>query len=386
MCDPVSLAAAGTAFTAALPYITAATAVVGAGTALEGSMQSAKAQSSAANAISQQNLATQQAQNQGFTERNQAAQQQTAAQFSAEQQTLAQQQEAAQQMRAQQSSALSGTSNTLAALNTQEDQLRQVGDQGAQDLLSQTSGPALQAAQQGQVAEASALLQPGLASATAGPSATDPSGGTNPISADAGSNDPAMASALARRTAEAATNIRQYGSKIADLASYSAPTQATNIAITGNRTGIMPAEDADQLLRSGASTMLLPSQVAYQTATNEGGAMNTLLQNEGQNRLDAASLAAGNATDIANLGQGDATTIAANQAAQAKANAAYNASIGSLISGIGNLGVQAGAQYGGLSTLFGTGAAVSPATVAANKAYQQGAFAQLPAGTEGPLQ
>lgn len=128
----------------------------------------------------------------------------------------------------------------------------------------------------------------------------------------------------------------------------------------------------------------MPSQVAYQNATNLGGAASQLIQSRGQNALDAAALTAGNATDIANMSQSDAETIAANQAAQAKANAAYQASVGSLISGIGNLGVEAGARYGGLSSLFGP--AVSADTIASNAAYQSGAFSQLPKGTVGPIQ
>ena len=50
----------------------------------------------------------------------------------------------------------------------------------------------------------------------------------------------------ARRTAEAATNIRDYGSKIATVASYDAPVNTTDLAIQANKTGIMPAEVADR--------------------------------------------------------------------------------------------------------------------------------------------
>lgn len=337
---------------------------LGAGASLYGATESASAQSSAARAIAQQNQADEAAQNAAFTQRMQAEQTQTEGQFNAAQQTLQDQQAAAQQMQQSQSSALTSYQQTLAAENQQEDLLRGQGDTAAQTLLSQTSGPNLAAAQTAEAAQAADLLQPGATSAVQGPGPTDPSGGTNPISSDAAANDPAMAAALARRTAEAATNIRTYGAEVGKLSSYDAPTQAVNLAIAGNKTGIMSAEEADQLLRSGSSTMLLPSQVAYQNATNLGTAANTLIQNRGQNALDAAALTAGNATQIANLTQSDAETIAANQAAQAKANAAYQGSVGSLISGIGNTAVQAGAAYGGLkglSTLFG-GSGTLPAS------------------------
>ena len=338
MCDPVSLAISAVA--------------IGAATSIGGSIMQSNAASSAAHALQAQNQANQTAQNQGFMQRMQAEQAQTAAQFAASQQTIQDQTAAAAQMREAQSGALTDYQKTLEAENTQETALRGQGDRAAQDLLSQTSAPNLAQAQAAQAAQAQALLQPGMDSATAGPMATDPSGGTNPPG-NAVTGDPVMAAAAARRTAQAATNIRTYGAEVGKVASYSAPTQAVNLAIAGNKTGIMPAQAADQLLRSGSSTMLLPSQVEYANATNLGNAQNTLIQSRGQNALDAAGLSAGNAVDIANLGQSDAETIAANQAAQAKANAAYQASVGSAVSGLGNLAVQAGASYGGLSGLFG---------------------------------
>ena len=171
--------------------------------------------------------------------------------------------------------------------------MRGQGDTSAQNLLSETSGPQLAAAQTAQEAQAASLLQPGLASATnTGPSATDPSGGTNPVSSDASANDPVMQAALARRTAQAATNIRTYGSEIGKVSAYSAPTQAVNLAIQANKTGIMPAEEADALLRSGSSTMLLPSQTAYSNAGTLGSATRTAIQSAGQNALDTANLTA----------------------------------------------------------------------------------------------
>jgi hypothetical protein len=305
---------------------------------------SSRAQSQAANALASQNQATQQAQEQAFTQRNQAALAQTAGQTAAMEQSFQDQRAVAAQTAASQSAALKQYQDTLGAENTQADALRQAGDQQAQALLAQTTAPVLAGAQTGQAAQAATLLGQNM---PAGPQAPDPSGGgTNAVK-----NDPTEQAALARRTAEAATNIRTYGAKIGQLASYDAPTQAVNLAVEANKTGIMPAQTADYLLRSGSNVRLLPSQVAYQAATGEGATNLGLIQSRTQNALDAASLSYGNATDIANLGQSDADTIAANKAAQAKADAAYQASLGALTTGVGNLGLYGAGRYG--TNLFG---------------------------------
>jgi hypothetical protein len=96
--------------------------------------------------------------------------------------------------------------------------------------------------------------------------------------------------------------------------------------------------------------------VAYGAATGEGQTQLGLIGSRGQNALDAAGLSYGNATDIANLGQSDADTLAANKAAQAKQDAAYQQSLGGIVSGVGNLGLYGAAYYGGLgkSLLPGT--------------------------------
>jgi hypothetical protein len=327
---------AATAATVAA-YAAAGASVLGAGTSIYGAAMQSQAQSRQANALAEQNRATQQAQQTAFNQRNQAAQAQTAAQTQAMEQSFQDQQAVAGQTRQSQMSALKSYQDSINAENTQAEGLRQIGDQQAQTLLDQTNRPALDTAQTAQTAQAATLLGQNMPS---GPTAPDPNG-TNAVS-----NDPTNQGALARRTAEAATNIRTYGSKIGQLSGYDAPLQDINLAIGANKTGIMPAQTADYLLRSGSNTRLLPSQVAYQAATGEGAANLGLVQGRAQNALDAASLSYGNATDIANLTQGDADTIAANKAAQAKADAAYQASLGSLVSGIGNLGLYAAGRYG----------------------------------------
>jgi hypothetical protein len=332
MCDPVSIGLAA----------------VSAATSIYGGIQSAHAQQAQSQAIADQNRATQLAQNEAFTTRNQAALQQTAAQSAASQQSLQDRNTAALQMRQNQMDALKNYQDTINAENAQATALRQTGDAAAQDLLTKTNAPTLADAQTQRQQQAAALLAPRLPQ---GPGPTDPAGN------DAATGDLATGGALARRTAEAATNIRDYGSRIAAVGSYEAPVQQVGLAITGNRTGIMPAQAAEQLLRAGSTTRLLPSQVDYRAATGMGQAQDLLLQSRGQNALDAASLSYGNATDIANLRQSDADTIAANISAQAQANAKAKAAQAGIIQGIGRIGLYgAGAMggYGGTGDLLGS--------------------------------
>ena len=334
MCEPISASLA--------TYATIAAAAIGTGASLYGAAQSSAAQSKAANAISAQNQATSQAQQQAFNQRMQAGLAQTAGQTSAMEQTFQDQQAAARQTGQAQLGALKSTQDVLNTENTQAERLRQTGDAAAQDLLQRTNAQALATSEQQRRDQAATLLAANMPTAPAGPEATDPSG-TNAVA-----NDSVARAASARRTAEAATNIRDYGAKIGKLSAYDAPPQDINLAVAGNKTGIMPAQTADYLLRSGSATRLLPSQVSYGAATGEGQTQLGLIGSRGQNALDAAGLSYGNAVDIANLGQSDATTLAANKAAQAKQDAAYQQSLGGIVSGIGNLGLYGAAYYGGL--------------------------------------
>lgn len=323
MCDPVSIGLA----------------VVGGAASLYGSVQQANAIKAQSATINQQNIATATAQNTAFQQRMQAGLQQTAAQQQASDETMAERNTAFDTMRAGQTTALKSYQDVLAAENSQADTLRQTGDTAAQQLLQATTAQQQQGAQATQQQQAVALLQPGVPQ---GPQPTDPSG------ENATSNDPAMQGALARRTAEAATNIRNYGAKIGQLASYDAPNQAVQMAIAANKYGIMPAQAAEALLRGGSATRLLPSQVNYQAATGLGGAADALIQSKGQSALDAAGLTYGNATDIANLQQSNADTIAKNQAQQKIANAQFQQSQGAVISGLGNLGLYGSGYISGV--------------------------------------
>jgi hypothetical protein len=351
----------GVSAATAATVATIASAAIGTGASLYGAAQSSAAQSKAANAIAAQNEATSQAQQQAFNQRLKAGLAQTAGQTSAMEQTFQDQQAASRQSGQAQLGALKSYQDVLDTENTQAASLRATGDQQAQLLLGQTNAASLAKAQQDRQTQAQTLLAANMPPAPAGPQPTDPSGGTNAVA-----NDPANRAAGARRTAEAATNIRDYGSKIGTLSAYDAPTNAVNLAVSANKTGIMPAETAEALLRSGSAARLLPSQVAYGAATGEGQTQLGLIGSRGQNALDAAGLSYGNAVDIANLGQSDATTLAANKAAQAKQDAAYQQSLGGIVSGVGNLGLYGAAYYGGLGKGLLPGQAYVP-TVADNK-------------------
>lgn len=330
MCDPVSMGI---------------TMAIGAGVSLMGSMQQANAAKANQQAIINQNRATQLAQNEAFNTRIQAGMQQTQAQTEAARETLDARNAATTQMRNQQMEAQTGFRDTLAAENAQADQLRKAGDTASQDLLAKTNAQAQMTAQQAREAQGAALIQQGQQETGPGPS--DPNGSVG--------RDPATQAALARRTAEAATNVRDYGSKIAKVGGYGAPVQQVGQAIAANQTGIMPAQFAEKLLRGGSDVRLLPSKVNFEAATTMGAAQDALLQSRGQSALDTAGLSYGNATDIANLKQSNATTLASNEARQAQANAEARAAQGRVIQGIGNLAVQAGGYFGGgkgISDLF----------------------------------
>ena len=318
MCDPVSIGLAA----------------VGAASSLYGTVQQTSIANQQAKNVQAQNIADMTAQNTAFQARNQAGLQQTAAQFNAQQATMDARNQAFSQMRGQQTSALQQYQDTLKAQNEQADALRQTGDTAAQQLIQDTSGPQLAAAQTAQAAQAAQLLQsnqqPG------GPQPTDPSGAV--------SNDAVTQGALARRTAEAATNIRNYGAKVGQLASYDAPAQQTALAIAANKYGIMPAQAAESLLQSGSKIQLLPSQVNYQAATGLGTAQDQLIQAKGQSALDTAGLTYGNAVDIANLNQSNAQTLAANQEKQTEANLNAQAAQAKAIGNLGNLALY-GAGY-----------------------------------------
>lgn len=302
-----------------------------------GAYSSAQASKSAANAVAAQNQATTKAQNTAFDQRLTAQSEQGDAQYKTYLQEIADRSTNAQQLHAGQTKALSDQQQVIDAENRQQEAVRAAADQQAQGLLSSTSGQALSQGQQDAQARQEALLAGQVGkSDIASPDATDPNAGST------GSN-----AAYKQRMAQAATSIRDYGSKIATTGSYAQPISDIGSAIAANKVGIMPAAAASDLLKSGAGVRLLPSQLEYSQAGDIGSATDQLIQSRAQGALTLAGLKANDSTALATLGQSDTDTIAANKTAQAKADADYAKSVGNVISGIGNLGLYGAGYLGG---------------------------------------
>lgn len=318
MCDPVSIGLA----------------VAGTAASLYGGMQSASAQRSAANAVATQNRQMQLAQNEGFTQRLQAGLRQTGAQTAASEETLASRSGAADQMRQAQMAAMKNYQDAIDAQNAQAESLRQTGDTAAQTLLKATTGDQLAGAQTQRQAQQEALA---AAQTPTGPETSNPTPG----------GDQVQQGALKRRMAEAATNIRTYGSRIAASDAYAAPAQQVRLAAGDTAYGIMPAQQAERLLGSGSAVRLMPGKTAYGSATGLGQAQDLLLQSRGQSALEGAGLSYGNAVDLANLQQSNEQTTAKNIADQAQADAAYKASQGQMISSLGKLALYGAGYFGG---------------------------------------
>jgi hypothetical protein len=334
MCEPISTTTA----------ILGATALAGLGTSIYGSAQSASAAKDAAAATARSNQQMREAQNTAFTQRMAATGRQTDAQRASMQQTIADRNAAAALMRQEQGRAIDASKQNLEQENRLAEGYRREGDTAAQTLLTDTDAQAQAKMQAQREAGQNLLLDQNMPVTGPGPGATDPTEGLTT----------STKTALARRGAEAATNIRDYGAKFARVAAYGAPMFGVGQEITENKFGIMPATAADALLRSGAPTRALPSQIAFRSAAGEGGAMDELIRARGQSQLDTAGLQYGNETSLANLGQSDTYTTAKNTADQAKADAAYKQQIAGIYSQLGNAAIQ-GAGYFGLFNGLGSG-------------------------------
>jgi hypothetical protein len=327
MCEPTTLAIAGLAGTALSAY---------------GAYSSSQAQKKSAQAVADQNYATTQAQNKAFDQRINAQTQRTSADQTSFLQQIADQQANAAQMRQSQASALKDQGSLLSAENQQAETLRANADAQSRQMLDQTSASSLQQSQADAKARAAALMDQTF-SDPGSPNTTAPGG------ADEGSKG-----ALTRRLSQAATNVRDFGSKIADVGSYNQPLQTIGQAVQGNQFGIMPAQEAGRLLQGGAGVRLLPTQLAYQGAAGTGSAMDQLLSSRGTGQRGINALASGNQIGIANLQQSDADTLAANKTKQAQADAEYAKSVGNVISGVGNLVSYGAGYYGGYNPLAKT--------------------------------
>lgn len=312
---------------------TLAVAAIGAGLSAYGTSQSASAQKQASNAIAQQNYETQAAQNEGFTSRLAATGAQTEAQKAAYQATLGNETDIANAMRARQAGAFQQQQDILDTANKAQEGFRGAGYANADDLMGKTSGANLNQAQTDWQTQAGSLLDANMPQFAQ-------TGGTG--------DDPYVNASLARRAAEAASNIRGYGAKTAKLGSYAAPLNTVGNAITDSQTGIMPAEMASKLLSSSAPVLLAPAETAWGNAGKYGEAAIGATQQSGQMAQNIANLQYQDSTDLANLKQSDRTVTASNISEQAQADAAFKAQMGKLISGIGNLGLQGAGYYGKL--------------------------------------
>ena len=353
MCEPITWT------TAAL----GATALAGVGSSIYGATSSAGAAADAAKATARANQQMRDAQNLAFNQRMAATGRQTDAQRAAMNQTMADRSAAAALMRQEQTRAINANQANLAEENRRAESYRAEGDTAARKLLTDTDAQAMEKMEQQRIASQNLLLDQNMPVTGPGPGATDPTEGMSS----------STRTALARRGAEAATNIRDYGSKIANLASYSAPMFGVGQAVSENKFGIMPAQAADTLLRTGAPIRALPSQIAFRSAAAEGGAMDEVIRSRGQSELDTASLQFGNETGIANLGQQNAYTTAKNASDQARADAAYKQAIAGIYSQLGNAAIQ-GAGYFGLYSGLGGPPANSPAGLAKAGVAMPGSF------------
>jgi len=338
-------------YAAVLPI---AAAVIGAGTSVYGAAQSAGAAKQAAQATETANLRTQQAQNQAFNQRMEAARRQTEAQSAVMNQTMTDRYAAAQQMREAQGSAMDLNKQNLLQENQTAEALRAEGDKRAQELLGQTNAEQLARSQAERAQQQNLLLDQNMPTTGPGPGETDPGAGM----------DSETRKALARRGAEAAVNVREYGAKTAKLASYGQPIMDVGQAITGSKFGIMPAQAASELLRAGAPVRALPGQIAFRNAGSEGTSLDELIRSRGQSGLDTAGLSYGNDISLANLRQGNENVLAANTLGQAKADAAYKQQLAGIWSQLGNLGLYGAGYFGG--NPFGGGASVGSAQGAIN--------------------
>ena len=346
MCEPISTTTA----------LLGATALAGVGTSLYGAASSAGAAQDAAAATARSNQQMRDAQNTAFQQRMAATGRQTDAQRASMTQTMADRNAAAALMRQEQSRAMDANKLNLEQENRLAEGYRREGDTKAQELLTDTDAQALAKMQAQREQDQNQLLTANMPTTGPGPGASDPTAGLTSSTREA----------IARRGAEAATNIRDYGSKIARAASYGAPMFGVGQEIAENKFGIMPATAADALLHSGAPVRALPGQIAYRTAGAEGGAMDEVIRSRGQGELDTAALQYGNETGVANLGQSNAYTTAKNTADQAKADAAYKQAIAGIYSQLGNAAIQGAGYFG----LFGGGGATPSPTSASGLASQ----------------
>jgi hypothetical protein len=324
---------------------------VSAATAVGGTVLSASAANRTAAAQRQANSDAFNAQNTGFWERAKAANLQLAEQGQAQNQGMADQQEAFTRQRTAETAALKQRQDTVDQENAQAAAIRAQADQQKSILMAATNKAALDQSQTalaanvnkdvgnvaGNIETASPLAHP-----------TDNQGGQ------------ATTQAYASRLKEAADNVRSYGQRLATVASYTAPLTTVGQSIEQEKAGIMPTAVANQLLQSGQQIRLLPSDTAYAIAGSEGAAEQAKIRAATQGQLDVARVGFEGATNVANLEQGDTTQLAQNRVADAQTAQAGTQALGSIISGIGQIGAAAAGRYGNwIDSLTGGGTGIS---------------------------
>jgi hypothetical protein len=231
------------------------------------------------------------------------------------------------------------------------------GRQAQSQLLGQTSGPKRSSDAQAQ--EAAGRQQ------SFAPIAQNIQT-TSPFAAD--SSQDSTKRAFASRLAEAADAVRDYGKKVAQVASYTAPLNTVQQAGIAENTGLMPTAAANQLLQSGQNIRLLPSQQAYQIAGSEGELARSAIGSTLQNEMNVLKNRYSGQESVIDLGLNNATAVNNNRATAAASDAAAGQSVGQLISTVGNLAAYGSQRFGGGNTgqpsadallgAFGTGSVV----------------------------
>lgn len=330
---------------------------------------SQNASSAAASAQSQQIAAQQQA----FAARNAAQVEQTREQATAQNQGQAEYLKQEQAMRDSQSQALAQKQATVNQMNTQEQQVQRDTQQQVQNTTQNVVTPqTLAAAQTAQEAQRNAGVAPVVADIRA----------TDPTAQPTASN--ATKSALADAMSKAADYTQQYGANLARVGAYSAPVSTTNIATKELAGNLMPSASADQLLKAGASARLLPSDVAYQNATNLGQSEISSNTQRTTDLMNLTRMKEQNAVDLATLGQSDTNANIQTGLNYAQARAAALKSLGSGASALGSAGITYGAMTGGFSKAFGDlfGSGGPTVTSATSDPYAN--YVNNPTATETP--
>lgn len=321
-------------------------AAAGAVAALAGAgVQYSAAQDSSA-AAARANQQSIMSQNQAFQARQAAQRQQTQEQAAVQSASQQRYEDTQKAMRAQQDAALTQRQDTISKLNLQQqalsDQTQQQVQQTTQQQITEQALKDAQAASEAQRIAASQQAPPPTPTAA------------SPIVQPGG----AAKSALAKEMADAAAYSQDYSRRMAALGAYSAPTDTTKLATTQLGTALMPAAAADRLLKSGANALLLPSQTAYENATNYGKSAMTANTADTDENMLVTKTRASNAIDLANLQQENEKAYIQTGLNMAQARAASKKALGGGLSALGSAALLGAGAFGGGAGLFdklGTG-------------------------------